>query len=662
MGLKGFVIGTAFFIWPILAFGSSPSGYLVEIEPGVYEVTDRILVVLEQGVEVNRPDESSFGVPSLDALVAELNVISVEQEFPNSGPEFDLDRYYIVHFDLDLATDALADRAIAEFSADPNVRTAERIRVYQIDQTPDDPKFSLQWAFNPVGEFNIRAHRAWDVTTGSTSVKIAIADTGVAYDHEDLENNIWHNMAEENGTDGVDDDGNGYVDDKIGWDWVASGNPHEAGEDWQNPDDDPMDYMGHGTHLAGIASAVTDNGVGVAGVNWKAKIMCLRVGWSNWPYGYVAMDYCAQSMYYAGEKGADAYNASWGNYNSGGLGAATDYLIAHGAVVAAAAGNDGGTGHSYLCGRSDVLAVAATTSLGKKSSFSNYGSWVDCCAPGSGIYSTFYRGPTDQYYYSYLSGTSMAAPFVAGLAGLVRAKFPGYSESQVRNAILDGCWDIDWNNPGYEGMLGEGLINCYNPLVNNNNVELKYFTAESTPRGVKLSWDAEEFETAGYNLYRRRSDGLAVKTADDLDNYTIINGGLIVGTPPYVYVDNDLVEGTYEYVLEDIDINGKSTRHGPVLVDHNPSLPGVYALYGCKPNPASRVAVISFSVPESHTGSVGLVVYDIAGRKTMDLSRSSVEPGSYDLTVDTSSLAPGVYVYRMTAGDFSAAKKMVITR
>jgi subtilisin family serine protease len=662
MKVKLLFFAVVFLIMCTPAFGSSPSGYLVEIEPGVYEVTDRILVVLEHGVEVNRADDVSFGIPSLDALVADLNVIRVEQEFPNSGPEFDLDRHYIVHFDLDRATDALADRAVADFTADPNVRTAERIRVYRINQIPDDPKFNFQWAFDPGKEFNIRAHRAWDVTTGSTNVKIAIADTGVAYDHEDLENNIWHNAAEESGATGVDDDGNGYVDDKIGWDWVANGNPHEPGEDWQNPDADPMDFMGHGTHLAGIASAVTDNGVGVAGVNWNAKIMCLRVGWSDWPYGYVAMDYCAQSMYYAGEKGADAYNASWGNYNGGGLGAATDYLIAHDAVVAAAAGNDDSTGQSYLCGRNDVLAVAATTTAGKKASFSNYGSWVDCCAPGSGIYSTFYRGPTDQYYYSYQSGTSMAAPFVAGLAGLVRAKYPGYSESQVRDAILDGCWDIDWNNPGYEGMLGEGLINCYNPLVNNNDVELKYFTAESTPRGVKLSWDAEEFETAGYNLYRRRSDGLTVKTADGLDNYTIINGDLIVGTPPYVYVDGGLTEGTYEYILEDIDVGGKPTRHGPVLVDHNPSLPGTYALYACKPNPASRSAVISFSVPENHAGAVELVVYDITGRKAMDLSRTSVGPGSHELTVDTSLLAPGVYVYRMTAGDFSAAKKMVVAR
>ncbi len=662
MKVKLLSSAVVFLVMCASAFGSSPSDYMVEIEPGVYEVTDRILVVLERGVEVNQPSEAYFGIESLDALVADLNIIRVEQEFLNSGPEFDLDRHYIVHFDLAAATDALAERAVAEFAADPNVRTAERIRVHRVNLVPNDPKFNLQWGLRPSAEFNIRAHRAWDITTGSPSVKLAIADTGVAYNHEDLglDVNIWHNPGES--YNGSDSDGNGYVDDVIGWDWVANGNPHEEGEDWKNPDNDPMDFMGHGTHIAGIASAVTNNGVGVAGVNWKAKIMCLRVGWSDWPDGYVGMDYCAQSMYYAANEGADAYNASWGNSNSGGMGAATDYLISHDVVIAAAAGNSGTTSHSYLAGRSDVLAVAAITVNGKKADYSNYGSFVDCCAPGSGIYSTMYRGPTDHYYYRYWSGTSMSAPFVTGLAGLVRAKFPSYSDSEVRDAILDGCWDIDWNNPGYEGKLGEGLINCYNSLVNNDDVELKYFTADSTPRGVKLKWDAEEFDTAGYNLYRREFAGGEMRFSDNLEGYTKVNADLIGGTGPYVYLDGGLNEGSYEYILEDIDLNGKGTQHGPVSVDHNPSLPGMYALYACRPNPASENAVISFSVPESHTGVVELVVYDIAGRKTMDLSRSAVEPGSHEITVDTSALAPGVYVYRMAAGDFSAVKKMVVAR
>ncbi|UCE26589.1 MAG: S8 family serine peptidase [Candidatus Coatesbacteria bacterium] len=642
------------------AFGSSPSDYMVEVGPGVYEVTDRILVVLERGVGVNRSDDAVFGIESLDALVADLNVIRVEQEFPNSGPEFDLDRHYIVHFDLAEATDALAARAVDEFATDPDVRTAERIRVHRVNLVPNDPRFTQQWALKPSEEFNIRAHRAWNITTGSTNVKLAIADTGVAYDHEDLAANIWHNPGES--YNDADSDGNGYVDDVIGWDWVHNAWPHEEGEDWKDPDNDPMDYMGHGTHLSGIASAVTNNGKGVAGVNWNAKIMCLRVGWSAFPYGYVGMDFCAQAMYYAANEGADAYNASWGNSNSGGLGAATDYFINHDGVVVAAGGNDGGTSYSYLCGRNDVLAVAAINAIGKKASFSNYGHWVDCCAPGANIHSTYYRGPTHHYYYYSMDGTSMAAPFVTGLAGLVRAKFPGYSESQVRDAILDGCWDIDWNNPNYEGKLGEGLINCYNPLVNNNDVELKYFTAASTPEGVKLEWDAEEFETAGYNLYRRETAAGKARLGDNLDGYAKVNTDLITGTAPYVYLDGGLDEGSYEYILEDVDLNGKTTQHGPAYVDHNPSSPGAYALYACRPNPASENAVISFSVPESHTGAVELVVYDIAGRKTVDLSFGVVEPGSHEVAVDTSAMAPGVYVYRMAAGDFSAVKKMVIAR
>jgi hypothetical protein len=199
-------------------------------------------------------------------------------------------------------------------------------------------------------------------------------------------------------------------------------------------------------------------------------------------------------------------------------------------------------------------------------------------------------------------------------------------------------------------------------LVNNNEIELKYFVAESTPRGVVLKWAAEEFDTAGYNLYRRRTDGAATRVGDANENYTGVNQDLIVGTSPYIYVDGGLAEGVYEYMLEDVDVNGKPTRHGPVSVVHNPSLPGTYALYACRPNPASGKAIISFSVPAGHAGRVELIVYDITGRKALDMSRSGVEPGFYDIEVDTSALAPGVYVYSMTAEGFSAVKKMVVAR
>ena len=388
------------------------------------------------------------GLTSVDALFDKYRAKSLEKLFvgagnPSSATEIDLSGYYRITFS---AKDSL-DKAFADFSALAEIEHAERVGVHPVFATPNDPSFGQQWGLNQANDQDIDAPEAWNSATGDSAILVGAMDTGVNWQHPDLagafpyiNGNIWINWAEYNGASGEDDDGNGYIDDFRGWDFVdgVSGWP---GEDSNVPDNDPMDFNGHGTHTAGIMAAITNNGVGVAGVagGWSpsqrgCRIMPLRIGWSQsyagQEMGYVRMDFAAQAFYYATVKGVTSVNCSWGSSNSGGIDAAVTNAVAHGVVVVSAAGNDNNSNASYLCSRSDVLAVASLTSSGSRSSFSSYGTWVDVSAPGSNIYSTYSNHNSPGY--ATLSGTSMAAPFVTGLAGLLRGRLPVNQQERAR--------------------------------------------------------------------------------------------------------------------------------------------------------------------------------------------------------------------------------------
>jgi subtilisin family serine protease len=219
---------------------------------------------------------------------------------------------------------------------------------------------------------------------------------------------------------------------------------------------------------------MTNNAIGVTGVagGWGngtsssigngSKIMCLRIGWlATSGIGYVRMDFAAQASYYAANKGAHIASCSWGSSNTSGLGAAIDYAISKGMVVVHAAGNSNNQTQDYLATRSDVIDVAATDKNDLKASFSSYGSWVDVSAPGVDIVSTYhnYNDPTPDYF-AVMSGTSMACPYVAGLAALIKSQYPSYGWLDIHNRIEATADNIDALNPSYAGLLGTGRINA----------------------------------------------------------------------------------------------------------------------------------------------------------------------------------------------------------
>lgn len=314
------------------------------------------------------------------------------------------------------------EAALAAFRRSPEVLQVEpsyRVKLYRI---PGDPKYGGMWALEKIG-----APKAWETSVGSTNVVVGVVDTGLDYNHPDLAANVWVNPREVAGN-GRDDDGNGYVDDVHGIDLVEK-------------DSDPMDDEGHGTHVAGTIGAVGDNGFGVVGVNWRVKILSIRMLSAD-NYAGTA-DLLAGFDYAVGLKRAGVnlrvLNNSWGNdYPSEALREAFCTAGDNGILSVCAAGNDGVDNDlnphypsGYDC--SSIVSVAASTPTDDPAYFTNYGrDTVDLAAPGVGILSTLKGG-----FYTTYQGTSMAAPHVAGAAALLLSIRPDLSVGQLKALLMD---------------------------------------------------------------------------------------------------------------------------------------------------------------------------------------------------------------------------------
>ena len=325
-------------------------------------------------------------------------------------------------------------KSLDELKNNPNIEYIEPNYTYKAFQAPSDTNFSKQWGLNNTGKnsgrvwspgtkgVDISALEAWKITTGSASVKIAVIDTGVDYNHPDLKKNIMVNQAELNGTEGVDDDGNGFVDDTYGY-------------DFGNNDNDPMDGHGHGTHCAGVIGA-SHNGSGIAGVNAKVQILPIKFLQDN---GSGTLAAAIGAIDYAIIRGVDVMSNSWGGSgNSIALKEAIERARDAGILFVAAAGNsnaDNDTKMTIPAGYDidNIISVGALDGKGKRASFSNYGKKsVHVFAPGVDILSTVQNNG-----YKKMSGTSMACPHVAGVAGLILANEPNMSYSDIKSRLMN---------------------------------------------------------------------------------------------------------------------------------------------------------------------------------------------------------------------------------
>jgi subtilisin family serine protease len=338
----------------------------------------------------------------------------------------------------------------AHLEHDPLVQYVElNYRARALEQ-PNDPKWPEQWALRKTD-----APQAWDIAHCQGTI-VAVLDTGVDPEHPDLINTLWTNPGEMPGN-GVDDDGNGKVDDVHGWHFYQNCTTATC-----QPDENHLiqDDNGHGTHVTGIAAAQTGNAIGVAGVSWGARAMILKVLDQNGDGYYYDI---AQGIRYAADNGAQVINLSLGGKAfSQLLQDAVDYAHQRGLLLVAAAGNDAASVVRYPAACDNVLAVAATGSDDSWASFSNHGPEVDIAAPGINIISTW-PWPGE---YAYESGTSIAAAHVSGSAALLWSWQPDLTSVQIQRRLETQADDVNAATyPGADPYLGWGRLNVYRTLA-----------------------------------------------------------------------------------------------------------------------------------------------------------------------------------------------------
>lgn len=331
---------------------------------------------------------------------------------------------------------------------DEQILYAEPSYIYKTSFVPNDPGYTNQSYLTKV-----MAPQAWDILKNAVNIIIGIVDSGSELQHDDLADNIYINTGDP--INGIDDDGDGYIDNYYGWDFV--GNSATTMIPDQNPNV-TSDSTDHGVHVSGIASAVSNNNKGVASIAYNAKLMIVKTGADN---NARAIYKGYEGIKYAADHGAAIINCSWGGAGGGQFGQEIiDYAIAKGSLVIAAAGNDATDVPDYPAAYKGVLAVASVTSSDVKSSFSNFGNHVSISAPGSSIYNT-----VNGNKYGYKSGTSMATPLVASAAALVKAKYPNYNGLQIGEVLRTTADPIDNLNPSFAGKMGKGRLNVFKALT-----------------------------------------------------------------------------------------------------------------------------------------------------------------------------------------------------
>lgn len=669
-----------------------PDQMIVQVKPSVMEVSDEA---------VERVAFANYA--SLEDLNKRYKVSRFFREFPDAGsPTFDtsangLSRYYVVYFGKEFQL----KEVMAAYRADEWVEKVEAIGVHPIlERFPNDTYFfSDQWNMYDDNDNDVDATDAWDLETGSGTIILGDLDTGLQYTSRDLgglspytSGNVWINQQEYEGTPGVDDDGNGYVDDWIGWDFVDNVYPLWPGEDGDTPDNEPTDFNGHGTHVGGIMGAITNNSYMVAGLagGWYegsgpangVKIMALRIGWSA-PYGgqevgYVRMDFAAQAIYYAVNKGVTAINCSWGSSNSGGLGAAVDYAGSHGVIVVHAAGNDGNSVADYLGSRTDVINVAATDSADVKAGFSNFGTWVDIAAPGVDVLST-YSYHYNPNYIAWVSGTSQAAPHVTAAAGLLKSYVGTSTASEITDLILDYTDNIDTQNPGYVGLLGSGRLNVFKAL----DAAIAPAVTVIQPNGGEVLYIGQQ-----YDVTWDASDNVGIDSC--VIDYSVDSGdtwmyiGTVAGNPGvYTWTvtgppsstcrmrvtaydavgvsGSDISDDDFcpPYLSDGSDGRVKQRRYITIMGGEN-EIPSRTALFQNYPNPFNPSTQIRYCLRSK--GHVRLSVFNVLGRRICTLVDETQEAGYRSVDWKATGCTSGVYFYRLETNDFLETKKMILMR
>lgn len=367
----------------------------------------------------------------------------------------------------------------------PTVEYIQKQVIYKIDSVPNDSLISQQWALTKIDAFN-----AWNITEGSDSIIIGVIDTGIDFYHPDLVDNIYINKGEtgldsfgnDKKSNGVDDDGNGFVDDYQGWDFTdRTGFPFDStGGDYLNWDNYPMDEntFSHGTAVSGIIAASTNNNKGIAGVAPNVKVMNLR---AFDPDGFGEEDDVAAAILYAIANGVKVINMSFGDVSySYVLRDVIRYAYSQNVVMVASSGNSNSILPHYPSSYDEVISVGNSTPEDYVSSSSNYGSTIDLVAPGTDILTTARKGS-----YASFNGTSAAAPFVSAAAGLILSQ-KSFSNEEIKQILKSTCDDI--NSAGWDIKSGAGRLNVFKAVKT------------LAPSIIKFNYPQQDFATANDSI------------------------------------------------------------------------------------------------------------------------------------------------------------------
>ncbi len=677
-----------------------------QIPLGEQIVADEFVVVLRSDVaalgEVDYMAGDLSGFASLDAIAISHDVAGMRPQFRGAAERGILT--LASHYKIRLAAGTDLGQAMEAYAADPAVARVEPIGIHPIYATPNDGFFGDQWHLNQANDHDIDAPEAWNIETGNSAIVVAVLDTGVRYYHKDLggadasathpegtDGNIWINWAEKNGAPGVDDDGNGYIDDWVGYDFVTGVSQCWSGEDCSEPDNDPRDFNGHGTHCAGIISAINNNGYATSSPSggWGngslaptengVKVMALRVGYSGsymgQEVGYVRMDFCAEAFYYAADNGARIASCSWGSSNSGGIDVAVTHFLDQGGLVFKAAGNSGNQTADYLCDRSDVISVAATDANDCKASFSSYGTWVDISAPGVDILSLYHShdDPASDYVAS-MSGTSMATPLAASVAALIWSQNPTWSASQIEQRLYESADDIygESCNGAYTGKLGAGRVNAFRALDAGTPAPSAafsgtptsgcaplavIFTDASTGEITSFEWTfgdgatatsqnpVHEYAAAGIYTVSLTVSGPGGSDTETKNGYIIVadvpaadfTGAPLSGSAPLTVHFTDLSTGTPDAWLWEFGDGGTAATQNP---SHQYTAPGTYAVTLTASNPCGNDAILKagyVTVTEPQPIALALADHPVAGTVTNDYSATHASDDIYEVITEVNS-------------------------
>jgi len=411
---------------------------------------------------------TNFSLPEFDTFLAGREIREIKRVTPS--PE---NQYYVIRFEEELDWEDIKSQNL-------RFEGIEYIQPNYLNEflvTPNDPLYPHQ-VLNLV-----KIPEAWHYETGNENVIVAIVDSGLWFEHPEFwcdetnfpKDNIWINHAEYP-PDGQDNSGNGYVDDWRGWNFVDAPELSQiALGNYLEQDNDPTDETGHGTHIAGVIGADTNNGLGIAGICWNVKMMILRAGFrTTIGPGYLQDDDAAAAIIYAADNGAHIISISWGSdIYSQIIADACQYAYERGVIIVASAGNTPVPEIMYPAKLNTTIAVGAVNNALGLTGFTSYGPDLDIVAPGEFIMSTYIPQDDGSIYYQ-SSGTSMSTPFVVGGIALLMAREPGLSLHEVRSRLFSSA--VDLGAPGFDNYFGHGLLNVERMLTSTNHpyIEITY--------------------------------------------------------------------------------------------------------------------------------------------------------------------------------------------